>query len=287
MKECPMLDSGSVVSADHCKRNRLRPVVGIGVYTMVLLCPQVSADFVSLLAAVVGSVFRGTDRVLRDYSLGRKLGAGAFSTVFLAKFKQSGKMFACKTISKLNDAYDHPSLEKEIQIMKLIDHPNCMRLFTVYDEPHKTNLILELVRGSSMLDRMDAMETTYTETEAAAVLAGCLEGLRCIHSMHITHRDLKPENLMFLTDERESEFYNHVKLCDLGLAQRVSRSRVRARVSHCVCRIVCVCVCARVCVCVRERGCVCERVCVCVCACVCVCERERERETGKTCKCRM
>ena len=68
--------------------------------------------------------------------------------------------------------------------------------------------------------------------------------------MHITHRDLKPENLMFLTDERESEFYNHVKLCDLGLAQRVSRSRVRARVSHCVCRIVCVCVCARVCVCV-------------------------------------
>ena len=37
-------------------------------------------------------------------------------------------------------AYDHPSLEKEVQIMKLVDHPNVMRLFAVYDEPTKAHL---------------------------------------------------------------------------------------------------------------------------------------------------
>jgi len=130
-------------------------------------------------------------------------------------------LFADKLVSKLSDAYDHPSLEKEIQIMKMIDHPNCMRLFTVYDEPKMAHLVLELVRGSNMHDRLEQMGAKYSETEAAKVLEGCLSGLRCLHSMHITHRDLKPENLMFVTDDVNSDYYNHVKLCDLGLAQKV------------------------------------------------------------------
>jgi len=175
-----------------------------------------------LNSAVVGSVFRGADRILKDYILGKKVGEGAFSEVFLLKFKQSGKMFADKLISKLNEAYDHPSLEKEVQIMKLVDHPNVMRLFAVYDEPTKAHLVLELVRGSNMLDRMDSMGILYSETVAAKVLDGCLSGLRCIHSMHITHRDLKPENLMFTTDDVTSDYFHHVKLCDLGLAQKVN-----------------------------------------------------------------
>ena len=151
-------------------------------------CPELDSK-------VVGSVCRGVDRILKDYSKGKKIGEGAFSEVFIVKFKQSGKMFADKLVSKLSDAYDHPSLEKEIQIMKMIDHPNCMRLFAVYDEPTMAHLVLELVRGSNMLDRLDKMEhngVKYSETEAAKVLEGCLSGLRCIHSMRITHRDLKP-----------------------------------------------------------------------------------------------
>jgi len=181
---------------------------------------------------IVGSVVKGVDRVLKDYKLGRQLGEGAFAKVFIARFKQSNKLFACKIISKISPDYDHPSMEKEIHILKKVEHPNCMRLFTVYDEPMRACLILELVRGSNMIDRMDKMGLPYSEQEAAKVLEGVFSAMRCLHSMHITHRDLKPENLMYASDVEDDPEYNTIKVCDLGLAQIV---RSGSDVMHTVC----------------------------------------------------
>jgi serine/threonine protein kinase len=162
-----------------------------------------------------------------DYIAGEKLGAGAFSEVYRVQQKQGGRFFAAKKISKLSDNYHHESLEREISIMKEVDHPNCMRLVSVYDEPTACVLVLEIVKGSSMLDRLVTMLRVnpgcfYAEPVAAKVLEGCLSGLRCIHSMKIAHLDLKPENIMFVTDDEHSEFYNVVKLCDFGLARKVA-----------------------------------------------------------------
>ncbi|EKX31372.1 hypothetical protein GUITHDRAFT_45352, partial [Guillardia theta CCMP2712] len=109
-----------------------------------------------------------------------------------------------------------------------VEHPNCMRLFTVYDEPTRACLILELVRGSNMIDRMDKMGLPYSEQEAAKVLEGILSAMRCLHSMHITHRDLKPENLMYASDVEVSSLF----VCDLGLAQIL---RSGSDVMHTVC----------------------------------------------------
>ena len=111
--------------------------------------------------------------------------------------------------------------------MKEIDHPHCMQLVSVYDEPTACVLVLEIVKGSNMLDRLVKMLRVnpgcfYAEPVAAKVLEGCLSGLRCIHSMNIAHLDLKPENIMFVTDDVHSEFYHHVKLCDFGLAKVAS-----------------------------------------------------------------
>jgi len=94
-----------------------------------------------LNVAQVGAIFKGVDRILKDYTLGKKIGEGAFSEVFLLRSKTSKAAFADKIISKLNESYDHPSLEKEVQIMKQTVHPNVMRLFAVYDEPFKTHLV--------------------------------------------------------------------------------------------------------------------------------------------------
>ena len=177
-------------------------------------CPELNS-------AVVGSVCRGANRIWRDYIAGEKLGAGAFSEVYRVRQKQGGRFFAAKKISKLSDNYHRESLEREISIMKEVDHPNCMRLVSVYDEPTACVLVLEIVKGSIMLDRLVAMLRVnpgcfYAEPVAAKVLEGCLSGLRCIHSMKIAHLDLKPENIMFVTDDEHSEFYNVVKLCDFG-----------------------------------------------------------------------
>jgi serine/threonine protein kinase len=63
---------------------------------------------------------------------------------------------------------------------------------------------LELVAGMNMYDRMQVLRQVFSESSASTILDGCLAGLRCIHSMHITHRDLKPENLMFVTNDKNS-----------------------------------------------------------------------------------
>jgi hypothetical protein len=179
--------------------------IGVAAQVHVLSGPVKSCP--RLDPAIVGAVTRGSDRILKDYTLTRKLGSGAFSDVYLAKFNKSGKLFACKSISKLSDAYDHPSLEKEIIIMKMINHHHCMRIFQVYDEETVTHIILELVGGSNMLDRLEAMGTLYTETIAAKVLAGCLEGLRCLHRYN------KCILSAFLKDNQLDDSYHTTQSC--------------------------------------------------------------------------
>jgi hypothetical protein len=117
---------------------RFKRALGVKKVDLVQVQQKVCEE---LNVAQVGAIFKGVDRILKDYTLGKKIGEGAFSEVFLLRSKTSKAAFADKIISKLNEAYDHPSLEKEVQIMKQTVHPNVMRLFAVYDEPFKTHLV--------------------------------------------------------------------------------------------------------------------------------------------------
>ena len=103
-------------------------------------------------------------------------------------------------------------ITREIEIMQSMDHPNVIKLYEIYDEPKKMNLIMELVTGGELFDRIVA-KGSYTEKDAAEVIVTLSGALKYLHDKKIVHRDLKPENILLLDKSPDAP----IKVADFGL----------------------------------------------------------------------
>ena len=95
--------------------------------------------------------------------------------------------------SKVEDMND---ITREIEIMKMVSHPNIIQLFEIFDESKKMHLVLELVTGGELFDRIVA-KGNYSEKDAATCMSQLCQALDYLHTKKIVHRDLKPENLLY------------------------------------------------------------------------------------------
>eukprot|EP00281_Chroomonas_sp_CCMP1168_P026737 CAMPEP_0206254450 /NCGR_PEP_ID=MMETSP0047_2-20121206/23697_1 /ASSEMBLY_ACC=CAM_ASM_000192 /TAXON_ID=195065 /ORGANISM="Chroomonas mesostigmatica_cf, Strain CCMP1168" /LENGTH=490 /DNA_ID=CAMNT_0053680737 /DNA_START=107 /DNA_END=1576 /DNA_ORIENTATION=- len=161
--------------------------------------------------------------VHKGYEIGKTIGKGSFATVKEGVHKESGRHVAIKIVDKKDAVFDAESLEQEIATMKKVSHPNCVQLHEVYDEPSKTYLILDLITGGTVMDRIIAIDH-FSEKDAAAVTADVLNAIHYLHSIGITHRDLKPENLLYASNDPKSRHYNTIKVADFGLAKFVTET---------------------------------------------------------------
>lgn len=97
-----------------------------------------------------------------------------------------------------------------------MDHPNVLKIFEIFDEIDFIYLVLELLKGGELFDRIVEKEN-YSEKEAAETVRPIVDALRYCHSLGIIHRDLKPENLLYATNVDSSI----IKVTDFGLARFV------------------------------------------------------------------
>jgi calcium/calmodulin-dependent protein kinase I len=97
-----------------------------------------------------------------------------------------------------------------------LDHPNVVRLFEIFDSKYIMYLVMELMTGGELFDRIVDKEF-YTEVEAQQTIRPIIDALNYCHEMNIIHRDLKPENLLYESKEEGSV----VKIGDFGLARFV------------------------------------------------------------------
>ncbi|XP_049883603.1 serine/threonine-protein kinase BRSK1, partial [Pectinophora gossypiella] len=123
----------------------------------------------------------------------------------------TGKKVAVKIINreKLSESV-LMKVEREIAIMKLIEHPHVLGLSDVYENKKYLYLVLEHVSGGELFDYL-VKKGRLTPKEARRFFRQIISALDFCHSHSICHRDLKPENL--LLDER-----NNIKIADFGMA---------------------------------------------------------------------
>ena len=81
-------------------------------------------------------------------------------------------------------------VQREVAIMKMVNHPNCVRLYGVYETKEEIVLIMELVKGGELFERLSHLGT-YTELVAVKVVREVCLALDYLHSNNIIHRDLK------------------------------------------------------------------------------------------------
>ncbi|GFY88817.1 CBL-interacting protein kinase 23 [Actinidia rufa] len=153
----------------------------------------------------------GRTRVGR-YELGRTLGEGTFAKVKFARNVESEENVAIKILDK-EKILKHKmisQIKREISTMKLIRHPNVIRMFEVMASKTKIYIVLEFVTGGELFDKI-ASKGRLKEDEARKYFQQLINAVDYCHSRGVFHRDLKPENLLL-------DANGVLKVSDFGLS---------------------------------------------------------------------
>eukprot|EP00931_Biecheleriopsis_adriatica_P094693 TRINITY_DN6831_c0_g1_i1.p1 TRINITY_DN6831_c0_g1~~TRINITY_DN6831_c0_g1_i1.p1 ORF type:complete len:585 (-),score=126.07 TRINITY_DN6831_c0_g1_i1:129-1883(-) len=152
----------------------------------------------------------------------RKLGEGAFASVFKAEEKATGKRVAIKSIDK-SFTKNLDRLRQEVDIQASLDHPNICKLYETFEDHKKMYLVMELLEGAELFDRIiDAGH--FKEFQAAVLIKQAFQAELHMNEQGVCHRDLKPENFMFI--DRSPIEKNTMKLVDFGLASKCAEGQV-------------------------------------------------------------
>uniref|UniRef100_A0A2K5NJ09 BR serine/threonine kinase 2 n=1 Tax=Cercocebus atys TaxID=9531 RepID=A0A2K5NJ09_CERAT len=145
------------------------------------------------------------------YRLEKTLGKGQTGLVKLGVHCVTCQKVAIKIVNreKLSESV-LMKVEREIAILKLIEHPHVLKLHDVYENKKYLYLVLEHVSGGELFDYL-VKKGRLTPKEARKFFRQIISALDFCHSHSICHRDLKPENL--LLDEK-----NNIRIADFGMA---------------------------------------------------------------------
>ncbi|XP_042273856.1 calcium/calmodulin-dependent protein kinase type IV [Thunnus thynnus] len=145
------------------------------------------------------------------YSLSTELGRGATSIVYRCEEKQTQKPYAVKVLKK---TIDKKIVRTEIGVLLRLSHPNIIQLKEIFETDTDIALVLELVTGGELFDRI-VERGYYSERDAAHVIKQILEAVAYLHENGVVHRDLKPENLLYADLSLDAP----LKIADFGLSK--------------------------------------------------------------------
>ncbi|XP_074095594.1 uncharacterized protein LOC141525141 isoform X2 [Cotesia typhae] len=154
------------------------------------------------------------DEFNSNYELQDELGRGKFGTVYLCKDKKNGLKLAVKIVNTTKKE-DRRSVEREVEIMRRLQHPRLIQLYDAIDNAKQFYVVLELIEGGELFERVIDDDFVLTERSCAVFMRQICEGIEFVHSQNILHLDMKPENILCLTKEG-----NRIKIIDFGLARQ-------------------------------------------------------------------
>jgi eukaryotic-like serine/threonine-protein kinase len=148
------------------------------------------------------------------YELIRRLGQGAYGTVYEALDAGTGERVAVKELTQVSPQ-TLAQFKQEFRAVQEVHHPNLVRLDALFEDHGKLHIAMELIEGSELLSHLYVDgELCFDEQQLRAVFLQLAEGLDALHGAGVVHRDLKPANVRVTAEGR-------VVLLDFGLAVAV------------------------------------------------------------------
>ncbi|XP_074560477.1 CBL-interacting protein kinase 32-like isoform X2 [Curcuma longa] len=151
-------------------------------------------------------------RRISKYELGRTIGEGAFAKVQFARNIETGEPVAIKILDK-EKVLKYKLVEqikREVATMKLIKHPNVVRINEVMGSKTKIFIVLEFATGGELFDKI-VNHGRMREDKARRYFQQLINAVDYCHSRGVYHRDLKPENLLL-------DACGNLKVSDFGLS---------------------------------------------------------------------
>ncbi|KAM9060194.1 ribosomal protein S6 kinase alpha-2 isoform 3-T3 [Megaptera novaeangliae] len=162
---------------------------------------------------VVQQLHGNNTRFTDGYEVKEDIGVGAYSVCKRCVHMATDAEYAVKIIDK---SKRDPSEEIEI-LLRYGQHPNIITLKDVYDDGKFVYLVMELMRGGELLDRI-LRQRYFSEREASDVLCTITKTMDYLHSQGVVHRDLKPSNILYMDESGNPE---SIRICDFGFAKQL------------------------------------------------------------------
>eukprot|EP00469_Lotharella_globosa_P008695 CAMPEP_0167777366 /NCGR_PEP_ID=MMETSP0111_2-20121227/3654_1 /TAXON_ID=91324 /ORGANISM="Lotharella globosa, Strain CCCM811" /LENGTH=545 /DNA_ID=CAMNT_0007667543 /DNA_START=159 /DNA_END=1792 /DNA_ORIENTATION=- len=174
----------------------------------------------------------GKAKTVGPYLLGRPLGFGTTSRVHLAIHSVTKTAAAVKIIRKVPNL-DLRKLQREISILRLLDHRYITKLYDVFESKNHIYMVMELVDGGELFDHI-IQQKRLRRWDALRIFHQVVEATSYFHSHGIVHRDIKPENILVHSS-------GDIKIADFGfaIARRDGQLRTSCGSPHYACPEVC------------------------------------------------
>ncbi|MFT7700302.1 MAG: serine/threonine protein kinase, partial [Candidatus Krumholzibacteriia bacterium] len=151
-------------------------------------------------------------KILAHYEIIEKIGAGGMGEVFRAKDSKLDREVAIKILPRemSGDPERVARFEREARVLASLQHANIASIYGFENLPEARFLVMELIDGEDLSERMD--RGPIEVQEAVEIACQIALGLEAAHDQGIVHRDLKPTNVKIAAD-------GTVKVLDFGLAR--------------------------------------------------------------------
>jgi len=151
---------------------------------------------------------------LSSFEILKEIGSGSFGKVYKARKKDTGKVYALKTLHKrtliMKDQLEYAI--SEANILKTVKHPFIINLEHTFQTQEHLFLALDYCPGGDLATYLCNCGTFF-EDEARIIIAELILAIEHLHSLNILYRDLKPENILIGND-------GHIRLTDFGLSKQ-------------------------------------------------------------------
>ena len=161
-------------------------------------------------------VATGYTNLLDIYEVKKKLGCGKFGLVKLGIDKKTGQKVAIKIMKKSSmDSSDLELVRTEIEILKICQHPNIIRLYNVFENVDYMYIIMEYCSGGDLFSYLEKRHFRISEERASTIIHKMSTAVYYMHSFGVAHRDLKPENVLMTSEDEDSD----IRILDFGLSK--------------------------------------------------------------------
>nr|CDS15141.1 serine:threonine protein kinase MARK2 [Echinococcus granulosus] len=166
----------------------------------------------------ISTIGTGDQPQIGKYKFIRTIGKGNFAKVKLACHVITGKEVAIKIIDKTQlSPSSRQKLFREVRVMKMLDHPNIVKLFEIIANEKILYLVMEYASGGEVFDFL-VTHGKMAEREARAKFRQIVSAVQYCHQKKVVHRDLKAENLLL-------DAQMNVKIADFGFSNEFSSDK--------------------------------------------------------------
>lgn len=173
-------------------------------------------------------------RIDKYFSDGKIIGSGSFANVCKGYNMETKKDVAIKIIKPVfaNKSKKHKKqLEREILIIRQMNHHNIVKCFGVFEHPDSSALciVMEYCDGGTLDDYLKTKGGRLNEYVVQNIMKQLADGLSYLRKLNIFHRDLKPENLLIKYEQISKRKKFVLKISDFGLATMVTSDYAMAQ----------------------------------------------------------